>query len=218
MKNKPKSTLLQRTVQPEITILFQVKKTENLSRLTVLFWNAGKVGIGAVDVAGAGAPCVEFAPGTRIISYVVKATSSDDIGFGVVREAENLLRLGFEHLNPGHGAVFEVLYETIGQERQHLIKLRTSIKGAGLVEVARHEGYPSLSDSFVTLVSGAVAALIAFGCLLSGLLLPCESLVARIPLVTIGAFLCFLVVRSIHRVVRRYQEYQVPDFARPCFE
>lgn len=211
-------TILKTTTLPEITILYQVEEIENLSRLNLLFWNAGKATIRAVDVPSAGGPCVEFVSGARVLSHTLKGTSSEEIGFRVVRETGNLLRLNFEYLNPGDGAVIEVLYKAIGQEKKPTIKLRAPIKGAPPAEVIKYEGQPSLADFLVTSVCAAVAALIAFGFLLSGLLLPGESVIARIPLVTVGAFLCTLLVRSIYGLVGRYLKSRVPDFARPYFE
>src|SRR5215213_2586078 len=171
-------SVIQTKSHPEITISFHKRKIENLWRVYLLFWNAGQKEIRASDIPSQGGPVVEFIKGTRVLSQVIKKASSDEIGFMISDNTNQTLKLHFDFLNPGDGAVVEVLFEDLSDrpppplfeqtEETLPFNLKGSIVGA---EKIRVEGVPRVRKGlFYFLVLMGVTSIV------DGIILPFFSI------------------------------------------
>jgi hypothetical protein len=105
------SGTLQKRSHPEIQITFRGHEIENLSRMLVFVWNSGTTEIRSADVPGQEWPLLVLAEGTRVLSVATLAVSTDHINIEAFQSGERAVRFRFGYLNPGDGAVAEVLFE-----------------------------------------------------------------------------------------------------------
>jgi hypothetical protein len=212
-------SVLQTKSHPEITISFHKRKIENLWRVYLLFWNAGQKEIRASDIPSQGGPAVEFVEGTRVLSSVVKKASSDEISFMTSTDT-NLLKLHFDFLNPGDGAVIEVLFEDLSDrplpplfeqtEETLPFKLKGSIIGTEKIQV---EGVPRISKRFFYLLMLLAITIIWDGIISLFFPIYAPSIAATLDLITsltsiiIGLLFLFIAVRG-------RKKKRVPQFAR----
>jgi hypothetical protein len=208
------STLLQTTAHPKVTILFENEKIENLSKLNLLFWNAGKEEIRAVDIPSAGGPSVEFVNGARILSYTVKDKSSDDINFSIAQETSSLLRLDFEYLNPGDGAVIEVLYDYANDEKTPPIQLKAPIIGASPAVVMKYQKRTPVLDVIWNGTMGIAGFALGVWIILS----PKEAFSDVILSIVLGSLVCIVALAISSANVYAYFKCRIPNFSESYFE
>jgi hypothetical protein len=102
--------VLQSKNHPEVEIKFRNQRVENLSQLYLVFWNAGEEAIRTEDIPSTGGPNVKFVEGCTLLSGSTLARSDAPTKFEVELRGKDRVGLTFEYLNPGDGAVVEILY------------------------------------------------------------------------------------------------------------
>ena len=203
------SSVLQTTAHPEVTILFQNEKIVNLSKLTILFWNAGNREIRADDVPTSGQPSIIFLDNARILSYTVKATSSEEIKFKVQHPKKDQLSVNFEYLNPSDGGVIEVLYESPLQSKGEPIKAKGAIIGAKEIEQWQFEKPLSRSEFFILLSLITIVFIMGIALVVSS-----ESITRRIFGIGVGSF----ALLGYWANIRKQAESVIPKFASSHFD
>lgn len=139
-------SVLQTRVHPEITILFNEEKIENLSRSHIVFFNNGNQEIRAEDIPSSRFPIIEFNDQTRILSHKLLKSSSGETSLEVKRRSKYSIEISFDYLNPKDGAVIEVLYETAPSTKGIPANFIAPIKGASSVVSYKYIRKPSRID------------------------------------------------------------------------
>jgi hypothetical protein len=96
---------------PQITILFEDKKIENLSRLRVVVWNSGNQEIRRSDIPSDASPSI-LLTGARVLSVAV-VNASPDTQCTASQRDDKTVSIAFEFLNPKDYATLDVLYESV---------------------------------------------------------------------------------------------------------
>lgn len=102
---------LQTQGHKDVEILFKGEKISNLSISHILYYNNGTKEIRKEDIPLDSYTYIEFNEDVKLLSYDIVATCKNPIGFKIKQEGEKRLYLIFEYLNPGDGAVIEILYD-----------------------------------------------------------------------------------------------------------
>lgn len=100
---------LQRRLHPDVRISFRGIEVESLSRVLAFVWNGGTSEIRKADVPNERWPTIIVPAGSTILSLAVLKTSSDHISLSAHLTGDSSLSISFSYLNPGDGAVLELL-------------------------------------------------------------------------------------------------------------
>lgn len=144
--------LLQTVSHPEVNILFRNRRITNLSKMNILFWNAGKEAIRKEDIPRTDAPSIEFINEAKVLSYTIKEKSRESIKFTTFKEADNLLRMEFEYLNSGDGAVIEILYEIVEPTQKFPVIFKLPIIGSLPAKTIKYQSPLSKGDIIFFLI------------------------------------------------------------------
>lgn len=153
---QPKFVLRRSTLQtrnhPRVSILFDNREVKNLSRAQILFYNAGSMEIRQEDVPSNGRLSIEFKEGVQVLSYNVLARSSEEINFSIYQDGKRYLAFEFDYLNPGDGALMEVLFEDTEERKEIPVVCNASIIGARKAVVVDFAEESTRFDRIVPLV------------------------------------------------------------------
>jgi len=105
-------TRIQMPTVRDVTVTFEGQPLEHLSRTTVLLYNAGGREIRQEDAPGGTFPSLRFPEGVRLLDCRRLSDSSEEMGFETVKTGEREVRFRFRYMNPGHGGVAQVFYDT----------------------------------------------------------------------------------------------------------
>jgi hypothetical protein len=105
------STTLQKRVHPDVQISFRGQEVANLSRMVAYFWNTGTAEIRSTDVPHENWPRLTLPEGAHVLSAAVLRVSTDHIQLKPIQYGDQAVCITFTYLNPGDGAIFEVLLE-----------------------------------------------------------------------------------------------------------
>ena len=205
------SSVLQTKAHPEVTILFRDEKIENLSKLSILFWNAGNDEIRADDIPTSGQPSIIFLNNARVLSYTVKAASSEEIKFNVHQPQNDQLIINFEYLNPSDGGVIEVLYEApLQSNNKPAIKLKGAIIGVKGFEQRQFHKHNSSMPNFLSIL-----LLITITFVMSIVTIASSK---SIPGLLLGVAFGSLALFGFWANIRNQFKSDIPKFARTYFD
>ncbi|MCY4058154.1 MAG: hypothetical protein OXG44_09145 [Gammaproteobacteria bacterium] len=99
----------------EAAMTFQGRKVERLSKATIVVWNRGTEVLRGADIVAADPIRLSIVDG-RILSHrVIKATdAANDFQLEPVADAGQELVIHYDYLNPGDGAVVELMHDGTG--------------------------------------------------------------------------------------------------------
>jgi len=99
-------------IPDEVTILFDGKKVETLSKTIIIFWNSGKEIIRGGDIVPSHEPRIFFDKDIKVLSAkVVKCTEkTNEFNVKINHELPNEAICTFNYLEPKDGAVIELMH------------------------------------------------------------------------------------------------------------
>lgn len=158
-----------------VDIMFKGKTVDRLNKTKIVFWNAGKALINAVDIVN---PIVcDFSEGSRILEVIVIKRTRDTNKFSATVDSDlaNRVLLNFVYLEPGDGAVIEILHTA----SILYPKITGTIKGVprgpldwGRIQYKNLNLFPSYSHIFKSDISFFIILLLissSFGILIAGI-------------------------------------------------
>lgn len=211
------STLLQKINHPSVTILFDNEQVENVYRLALLFWNAGSQAIRKDDFPSSGSPSVKFIGGDQILEVCIKDSSNTEIKFDTATEKTDLVRLDFEYLNRGDGALIEILYEAAEEKDKTPVQLRATLIDAEAEEKIYYKKLKSIGR-FIPVGRGVLIMSLGVGML--DILAPYyyfQNPWAFWGIFGLGIFFTFFAFYDLVTQILNWAMYKIPRFAKPYF-
>jgi hypothetical protein len=106
--------VLQAKTHPNVSISFGGQQIESLMRYRIIFYNGGQEEIRSADIPPKHPPSISFDQTIRLFSWQIIGVSRPEIDFHLSSDTNNQITLQFSFLNPGDGAVIEVLCDFPG--------------------------------------------------------------------------------------------------------
>jgi len=205
-------TFLQTKAHPEVVILFNQKKVENLAGVRILFFNAGTKEIRAADIPNSSFPTVEFTSPSQILSHSLLASSCKEINFKVNRLTDSTLQITFDYLNPFDGGLFEVLYEIPNKSKTFPFAFKAKIIGGRKVAARTYLGSFSRKDKILFVLG--VLIFLALGMAL--IIYPRTG--REFASLIVGGIILIFVFLLAYFGITTINERRIPDFAKDFFE
>src|SRR5207249_4793358 len=112
----------------DLNVLYKGQQVENLSIARIIFWNKGAETVQRQDLVDADPLRLVGAGQLTFLDVKLLATNNEPSLFSVsLTEDGGSVLIGFDYLDQGHGAVFQIVHTGTSPKD---IKLRGSIKGA----------------------------------------------------------------------------------------
>jgi hypothetical protein len=128
----------------EITITFGDKIVQRLTKTEVILWNSGRTTLHGIDIVAEDPLRLEFSKDAQILqTRIIKSNRDTNKFTSIIRvNSPNIVDFSFDYLEPGDGAVVEILHT----DKELYPKIQGTIRG--LRKGAKYSGYiPSYSGS-----------------------------------------------------------------------
>ena len=136
----------QRKDHPDVQLLYRGTEIDSLSRGELVFWNSGSVAVRGADVPSLAPLVFSLPPDCRLLSRSLLKVSNAANRFEVGEHSPHSLRAHFDYLNPGEGAMVEVLFDRSGSEAECRFTLEGALIG-GVLHSSSGNEERTLSDS-----------------------------------------------------------------------
>jgi len=204
------TNILQTKAHPKVSIRFEKRQIENLTKAIVLFYNAGNREIRYEDIPSSGYPTIVFSELSHILSSTVLALSNNSTSFEANQKQKNIIELTFQYLNPQDGAVIEILYEEESNAKIPSVTFHATLIGATQPDISKYINRPKLKDYGFHLFIGLIALILGVIVLIT------FSKGDTLGLV-LAVFNIFAGIANILAAVLKFPR-RIPGFARAFFQ